>query len=233
MVRTCFIVPSLIVDQHKADMLKSSIEALVATVENPTIRIILSGDTKLKPDLPEEYFYHVVKKPGDRLSYSEAINIGIKSCIEEKDKWDLVVFYSDDIFPYVKDWDVNLYNALNRVPNLVIATCAENLPYRDAMRISWVSFHGGCWSAKPETLEEIGYFDERYKMGTLDDTDYWHRCNSKGYLGAIVYSAPVLHECAATFKKLPEFDQRFKENLKKFEDKWGFSIFGTYQFTLE
>lgn len=230
MVRTCFIVPSLLVDQEKADMLKSSIEALVSTVENPTIRIILSGETSLLPNLPKEYFYYVVPKGGDRLSYGQAINIGMKSCLEEKDKWDLVVFYSDDVFPYVKDWNVNLYNAWSKIPNLAVATCVENLPYRDAYRISWVGFHGACWSSKPEILEEIGYFDERYEIGTLDDTDYWHRCNLKGYFGAMVYSAPVVHKCASTFSRLREFDDKFKENLKKFEDKWGFSIYGTYQF---
>lgn len=230
MVKTCFIVPSLLIDAEKSSMLKNAIKSIEDTVEDPSIRVVISGDHKYIPDIDKKHIFYVVEKSGERLSYSKAVNLGLKKCLEEKGEWDFIIIYSDDVFAYVKNWHLNMFSAFDLVPGLKIVAACENGSYSDILRISWISFHGACWGAKPETFEEIGFLDERYSIGTFDDTDYWVRVNSKGYLGAIVNSAPVHHIQSATFQKISEFDSAYQSNRKKFQEKWGFDVIGTYHY---
>lgn len=83
-----------------------------------------------------------------------------------------------------------------------------------------------CLLVKKEVLDNIGFFDEIFGLGTYEDDDLCYRAVTKGYdlyiaLDAFVY---YINPMNMTDFDREEFFNRLKENRQKAIDKWGFDI---------
>ncbi len=80
-----------------------------------------------------------------------------------------------------------------------------------------------CVALRRETIEEVGLLDERFKVGTFEDTDYAQRLKAKGYKLICARDVFVHHYCRTSFGKLPneKYLKIYAENRRKFEEKWG------------
>jgi len=74
---------------------------------------------------------------------------------------------------------------------------------------------------KKEVIEKIGYLDEAFGMGYFDDVDYSKRAKQAGFKTVKARSAFVYHDESASFSKIAEKRDIFRENEKKFIMKWG------------
>ncbi|MGE5223801.1 MAG: glycosyltransferase [Omnitrophica WOR_2 bacterium] len=80
-----------------------------------------------------------------------------------------------------------------------------------------------CVALRRSVYEEIGPLDEIFGTGMFEDDDYALRLKQKGYLILCAEDSYIHHWGSASFSKLGsnEYWRLFKQNLKKFEDKWG------------
>ena len=91
----------------------------------------------------------------------------------------------------------------------------------DFFEIDMLSMY--CVALRRETIEEIGLLDERFKVGTFEDTDYAQRLKVKGYKLICARDVFIHHHCRASFGMLPneKYLKIYAENRRKFEEKWG------------
>lgn len=94
-------------------------------------------------------------------------------------------------------------------------------PEPDCFEIDMLSMF--CVALRRETVDEIGALDERFKVGTFEDTDYSQRLKLEGYKLICARDVFIHHYCRASFGKLPteEYLRIYAENKRKFEEKWG------------
>lgn len=80
---------------------------------------------------------------------------------------------------------------------------------------------GFCLLARRTLFDQIGLLDESFGMGYFDDDDLSRRVKEKGYRCVRSCAAYVFHEEKGSFQHLPETEQIFQENQKRFERRWG------------
>lgn len=80
---------------------------------------------------------------------------------------------------------------------------------------------GFCMLIKKEVLGKIGYFDETFRHGNFDDTDYSRRAEKAGYLSVRAKGAYVYHHMRASFSKVDDYDESFKRNQEIYNMRWG------------
>jgi len=80
---------------------------------------------------------------------------------------------------------------------------------------------GFCMFMKRRLFEEIGLFDEIYGMGNFEDTDFSMRAQSKGYRSVRAIASYVYHRESRSFNLFSDFKERFDQNKRIFESRWG------------
>jgi len=83
---------------------------------------------------------------------------------------------------------------------------------------------GFCMMFRKEIFDKVGYLDETYGTGYLEETDFCRRVQKLGYYCGIAKGAYVYHIGAQTFKKLNDHRLQYENNLKIFNRKWGKSL---------
>ena len=104
-------------------------------------------------------------------------------------------------------------------PLHIFKNCSYNDPRVNKSRnIDAVT--GALMLIKREIFENIGYFDENFKYGGFEDTDFCLRCRIKGY--KIIYSSNSIafHDERATTNQLNKYYQIYNYNFKRFRNKW-------------
>ena len=77
------------------------------------------------------------------------------------------------------------------------------------------------FALRRKLVDEVGYFDEGYKIGGYEDRDYIYRLRQKGLPYGVVGGAAIYHFGSVTlgeFKKTG--DKHAAENLRYFQEKW-------------
>jgi len=87
----------------------------------------------------------------------------------------------------------------------------------------FVTFLGGfCLLVRRSSLERVGVFDERFGLGTFEDTDFCARLCQAGYRLAIALDSFVHHYGSRTLNAVVEDPLALlEENRQIFERKWG------------
>lgn len=88
-------------------------------------------------------------------------------------------------------------------------------------KITEDDYFGSLWGMTRKVYEKLGGFDERFKKGTFEDKDYFVRAKRAGFKIGKNHAAYVNHVGRATMDKLYPDQEDFKENMKRFEDKYG------------
>ena len=86
-------------------------------------------------------------------------------------------------------------------------------------RLPWAC--GFCMLIKRKVIQEVGFFDEVYGMGTFEDADFSKRAQAAGLLSVCAKAAYVYHRERRSFIKFKKFDRDFQRNRQIFFSKWG------------
>ncbi len=92
--------------------------------------------------------------------------------------------------------------------------------YGESFEIRSLAFF--CVAIKKDTFLKIGPLDERFRLGMFEDDDYALRVKQSGYKVICTEDVFIHHWGGGSFLKLDPYQywMLFKENRKKFEDKW-------------
>ncbi|MFA5238261.1 MAG: glycosyltransferase [Phycisphaerae bacterium] len=82
----------------------------------------------------------------------------------------------------------------------------------------------GPWMFRKEVFDKVGLFDERFKYGQWEDSDYLLRMAKNGYkfgkcLNSFVYHYSSVTQHGSLLERIG--NSYIWENRQKFEDKWG------------
>jgi len=80
---------------------------------------------------------------------------------------------------------------------------------------------GFCMLIKREVIEKISNFDEVYKNGNFEETDFCRRAEKAGYISVRAKAAYVYHYMKSSFVKLADYEESFRNNQEIYNRKWG------------
>lgn len=144
-----------------------------------------------------------------------AWNAGLKLA-----KADYLVVINDDII--VQSGWLNKLKIAADMPEAGVAnTHVEHLPHGIGVVENYKWFSGSCFMMKRETLEKVGFFDERYFPCNWEDWDYWLRVYQTGLKLYVNYTMSIQHREGQTVHD-KDLSSQFLTNKQRFIDKWGF-----------
>jgi GT2 family glycosyltransferase len=81
---------------------------------------------------------------------------------------------------------------------------------------------GFCWLLSRATLEQVGYLDERFGVGTFEDDDYARRVREVGLRVVCCEDVFIHHFGRTSFNRLSEAEYQhiFETNRALYEEKW-------------
>jgi len=78
---------------------------------------------------------------------------------------------------------------------------------------------GALWMTTQDVLADVGGLDEGYAYGMFEDRDFWERLYRSGY--RLFKAGWCRHSINSTWKLLPNQQEIYLRNRKRFEEKWG------------
>lgn len=82
--------------------------------------------------------------------------------------------------------------------------------------------HGVCFAVRRSVFESIGNFDENFRVGQFEDTDFFRRARNSGFASATTGASFIHHFSSITQKALKRtpIGSYESENRKYFRKKW-------------
>lgn len=156
------------------------------------------------------------------LGFPKAVNQGI-----ELSDTPYICILNNDTEVY-KDWLTEMIRIAESSPDIGIVNPASNNlgqkgPEAGASGrwIEMAACTGFCMLIKKSLIEKIGNFDEIYTPGNFEDADFSKRAIKAGYRCVLAKGAYVYHRQNSSFKKITDWDDRFKKNRDIFHKRWG------------
>lgn len=157
-------------------------------------------------------------------SFSNSMNTGLRYVDSE-----YICILGNDTFPQTTGFFDLLIQKQQEIQSMIV--CPENdNPTSEAYRhlkshtdsdgnVYYKMFPAICWLMPASVLQEVGYFDERFKVGTYEDNDYCDRVRECGGTIVLDKRAMVHHKLSQTMK-LFDTTAIMQENYKIYKDKW-------------
>lgn len=150
--------------------------------------------------LPEHYETIVVWNR--REGYAPAINNGVKCA-----SGDYYLIMNDDVV-----WKSGKLDKLC-IPGVVTSPTYNSKPHE--------TIWGSCFCVPSNVWSRIGGMDERYTISYFDDDDLIKTLESHDVSMRTVEAVDFDHpHPGRTLDSMPDRDEFFQENKKKFEEKW-------------
>jgi GT2 family glycosyltransferase len=219
--RKCSIV---LLNWNSWDLTKRCLEMISKTIKNIDYEIILvdngSKDIEGIKSLDDKRVVKVFNK--ENLGFAGGVNEGIKKAKSTND----IVLINVDAEPQ-ESWLDDLYTTLESNPfcglvgplgnNIENGYQKEKMVNKDTQVFN---LHFYCVLIFRETINKIGLFDTRFKIGGYEDNDFCIRSNLAGYQCWISAKSLVKHEPHQVFKlnKIDNFDLESK-NKQLLQDK--------------
>jgi len=160
---------------------------------------------------------HIPQNTGFTL----AANAGLRWAIG-----DIKVLISNDVriyAPFLND----VIALLIKKPNYLVGNLMQtgdtgwNAFVANGKKITFIYLEGYFLAARKQTWEALGYFDERYAPGDVEDIDLSTKAmNTPGFDIVALYSPGIVHLGAQTTGYNDARSEITKENKRKFEAKW-------------
>jgi len=163
----------------------------------------------------------------ERLGFAKSMNEGIKAT-----KNDYVLLLNNDTGIAHNNFLNNLIETLENNEKVgIVSPCTNfictvqaqcgSLEEKDDKIIK----HNGhiaavCWLLKRSVIEEIGLFDENYKIGAFEDGDYCERVLRAGYNIYIDRRNWLFHYGSRTVSQTPGYYEAFGQNSNYYQQKW-------------
>lgn len=140
----------------------------------------------------------------DRMGYAPSINRGLMTA-----QGDYMVVMNDDVI--LKEGDLKMLCK----PDTVTSPSFNGRIYPHI----W----GSCFCMPRTVYERVGGMDERYTISYFDDDDLIHTLLKAGISMEAVPEVVFDHPHAGTtLDNMPDRNEFFERNKRKFMDKWGF-----------
>lgn len=82
-------------------------------------------------------------------------------------------------------------------------------------------FHAHCWACPVNLFWQVGGMCEEYDGHYYDDSDFWMRCLTHGYMPALEPKVMIRHDHPATTIRTMPSEDRERNNRLLFVEKWG------------
>jgi len=173
------------------------------------------------------------------LGFAPAVNQGLR-----KSKGDVMVLLNNDVI-VPPGWLSGLLSCLDQDEGLGAAGPCTNqaadvhqhrharyeLGGFDAFATAWGLRYSGriremhrligfCMALRREAVEQVGLFDERFRVGGYEDYDYSLRLRQAGWRLALVESVFVHHFAHVSYKNNDAWLKTAERNREVFLDKW-------------
>ncbi len=235
------IVDTIVLTWNRLDLIRPFVESYRACTVLPTRLIIIDNASN---DGTAEYLASLRSSPDceikvitnqENLGFVSGMNQGIK-----ESRAQFVCLANNDLIFSLGWLDelVNVFEANKQIgllnPNS--NNLGERLPAGELIEQFGQEIHkkyrgtfvempfciGFCLAIRREVIERIGGFSEEFQPFFFEDTDYSLRAQKSGFLIGVAKGAYVWHKEHASFDRIKkQAEERFTENKKIFEKKWG------------
>jgi GT2 family glycosyltransferase len=148
------------------------------------------------------------------LGFAPAVNQGLKIA-----RGEYIAVCNNDI-EFIHDWLSLAWDSFKPKTGVISSHLHDHDPQHNVGRIDckWGGMFGALWITTKSAIDKVGYLDEGYRVGMWEDRDYWKRMEEAGYELAKV--GWCNHTGNATWGKMPNQNEIFIANEKRFKDRW-------------
>jgi GT2 family glycosyltransferase len=226
-MKVSIIIPTL----NQLELTKICLESVIKNtwdIEHEIIVVDNASTDGTTDYLKEKGVFYLAN--GENLGVAKAWNQGIKAskggyvCIINNDIIAGAGWLSAMIDFYEKHADAGMVSPGTRWGGLDYDFDRYAAAYTRKMKgVVKEGFAGWCMLIARDRFAKTGYFCEDYKVGTYEDTDFYHALKKTGFNSYITGSAFIHHFGSRTLKAMRKQVAGFEgENEKKFMEKWGF-----------
>ena len=189
---------------------KHCFERLAKHTKLPYELILIDNGCLNDKDLLKEYADVLITNE-ENLGFAKGCNQGFRAA---KGEW--ILCMNNDIFVW-DGWLEALIKTFEDNQNCGVAMPAlmkQTKDGKEALKLQEIDLSnnfdkygpgaefGSCWLTKKSILEEVGLFDENYKIGFGEDRDLWRRMRLAGYETYRTHQTRVFHQGNVTMGKI-------------------------------
>ena len=161
----------------------------------------------------------------ENVGFSYNMNQGLKEATGQ-----FIVIMGNDGFPTTPNWLEELLVVQEHTMAGIVSPQIDNPDFthhkmhvveeEPDMKLSYVKFYPAvCWLLTRASFNAIGFFDERFGIGTYEDNDYILRCLRKGLPVVVSHRYIFNHRCSQTFSMF-DANKIMSDNRIIFNNKW-------------
>lgn len=194
---------------------------LTTQLDNVEVIIVANGtsaeDIKLIQEHPIWDGNKVILVQEDEpMGYAAATNLGLS-----KAEGEYLILINDDVIfqEYAKGiWIDMLEKPFKENDRMAITGVLQQKEY--SINAEFLLFFLVMISRK--AFEKIGYLDERFEVGAMEDVDYCIRARQQGFRWELVGGGnfPVIHLAEETVGKVPNWEEIFQKNRYRLASKY-------------
>ncbi len=224
---------------NKVEYTRKCISSILADTDRPVVEIIVvdNGSTDGTREYLESIAHQLAHEKDNLMLVFNKSNLGVAPAWNQGAKMAttkyLAIINNDIVVTngWLRSliWSMDIHHlslvspfAATGVLNYDLEKRAQSFTEKNLSRI-WYDYDFCAFLTTKKTYEQIGPFDENYKVGGYEDTDYVYRLKKLDLKYAVTGASFIHHFGSSTlgdFKK--EGDKHVPHNREYFISKWGF-----------